>query len=106
MTTGPEHCCETMRWHLACRCPEHGEDIYACPDNIFDYLPKFDEYGIIVHDGGPSHIVIRYCPWCGTKLPESRRDDWFDAIEKLGMRPSDENLPQEFHSAAWRLRKP
>jgi hypothetical protein len=41
------------------------------------YHPTFDEYGIIVHDGGPSFVVIAYCPWCGVGLPESKRDRWF-----------------------------
>jgi hypothetical protein len=35
-------------------------------DELVDYIPKFREYGVPVHDGGQSHIVIRFCPWCGT----------------------------------------
>jgi hypothetical protein len=54
------------------RCETH-PDVFDCPDNLIYYSAKFDEYGIIIHDGGSSFIVISFCPWCGTKLPESRR---------------------------------
>jgi hypothetical protein len=39
---------------------------------------KFREYGIPVLDGGTSYITLDFCPWCGTKLPESKRDAYFD----------------------------
>jgi hypothetical protein len=28
---------------------------------------------LIVHDGGRSVIRIRFCPWCGTRLPDTLR---------------------------------
>jgi hypothetical protein len=40
-------------------------------DQLLLYIPRFDEYGIIIHDGGNSHSVIQFCPWCGKKLPQS-----------------------------------
>ncbi|MBF0442396.1 MAG: hypothetical protein HQK54_10870 [Oligoflexales bacterium] len=42
-------------------------DKYACPDTLID-VHNDGGYGIIVHDGGSSHIRISYCPWCGIKL--------------------------------------
>jgi hypothetical protein len=47
-------------------CPEH-TDPFECPDAIIYYSGQFGDYGIIVHDGGSSIIVIGYCPWCGKK---------------------------------------
>ena len=44
-------------------------------DRIVYHWPKQREYLIPVHDGGASGIVMRFCPWCGTRLPDSRRDD-------------------------------
>ena len=99
-------CCETMRYHLTNRCQEHADDPYACPDALVSYVAKFDEYGIIVHDGGPSSVLIQFCPWCGKKLPESQRDRWFDEIERLGFSgPDDARIPKAYKSAAWRNTK-
>src|SRR5262245_23164259 len=42
---------------------------------IVTYNKKHNEYGIIIHDGGTSYVLILYCPWCGTKLPESLRGE-------------------------------
>ncbi|MFL9824458.1 DUF6980 family protein [Rhodoplanes sp. SY1] len=97
------HCCEQMRHQLDFRCAEHA-DPFDCPDALIVYAEKFDEYGLIVHDGGPSYVVIAYCPWCGARLPESQRDRWFDEIEALGLDPSDtDTLPEKYRSAAWRM---
>jgi hypothetical protein len=54
-------------------CAEHPSR-FDCPDAIVDYQARFDEYGLIVHDGGTSVVTIGYCPWCGARLPESKRD--------------------------------
>jgi hypothetical protein len=39
-------------------------------DDVDVIINKWDEglYGIPIHDGGTSMILINYCPWCGTKL--------------------------------------
>jgi hypothetical protein len=34
------------------------------------FWPKDRKYLIPVHDGGSSGILIRFCPWCGGRLPE------------------------------------
>ena len=26
-------------------------------------------YGLYVHDGGSAFVEIRFCPWCGARLP-------------------------------------
>lgn len=65
---------------------------------------KFDEYGLIIHDGGRSYIVISYCPFCGKRLPESMRDQWFDELEELGFEDpmSDpDSIPEEYKSGRW-----
>jgi hypothetical protein len=62
---------------------------------------SFREYGLLVHDGGESIIVIEYCPWCGVRLPESLRDEWFDQLEGLGVDPDCENVPEAFLIDAW-----
>lgn len=59
-----KHCCEDMNRNVNYISKEHA-DQYTCPDNLIYYNEKWDEYGIIVHDGGESYIGIHYCPWCG-----------------------------------------
>ena len=81
-------CCEMMSIHLR-------------EETIF-YSPIFREYGIPVHDGGTSFILIEYCPWCGKELPSSCRDRWFDILEELGVDScDDENIPEAMKSDAW-----
>ena len=55
------HCCEEMKYYL------------DNEDDILYFWERVNEYLIPVHDDGSSGIVIRYCPWCGSKLPESTR---------------------------------
>jgi len=82
------------------------KDIYECPDILFSYIPKFNEYGLIIHDGGSSSLTIKFCPWCGTKLPKSKRNKWFKKLEKLGFdNPFEENIPKEFLTDKWYIKK-
>lgn len=97
-----KHCCRRMKFAVESECEQHS-DRWDCPDAIMSYSAKFDEYGIIVHDGGSSSISIDHCPWCGSKLPESQRDRWFDELEKLGFTdPSEEKIPEIFTDDRWR----
>ncbi len=65
------------------------------------YIAKFREFGIRILDGGSSFIQLRFCPWSGTKLPESLRDRWFDTLESLGIDPTAESIPPEFLDERW-----
>jgi len=49
-----------------------------------------------------SKYTISFCPFCGTKLPASKRDRWFDELEKLGFDEplGEDNLPENFKSDA------
>ena len=42
------------------------------------YDTRFDEYAIVLPEDG-SLMCFDFCPWCGKKLPESRREEWFEA---------------------------
>ena len=67
-----KHCCLVMAIHISMpNTMPDGEDDH---DIIMNYNDVFDEYGIPVYDGGTSVILIEYCPWCGSKLPSSKRD--------------------------------
>ena len=72
-----QHCCERMQLHLT-----DGEGAAILHDT------KFNEYGIPVLDGfgrsaGSSYITLDFCPWCGAKLPPSKRDEYFDRLEAI-----------------------
>ena len=95
------HCCESMKKRINFKCTKH-KNKYDCPDAIIEYIPKFDEYGIIIHDGGSSYILINYCPFCGKKLPDSKRELWFKELEKLGFdNPFEQDIPKKYNSERW-----
>lgn len=83
-------------------CDEHPNP-FACADSLIVYNEVMNEYGIVIHDGTASYLLIDRCPWCGTRLPESARDRWFDAVDALnladGLPP-----PDQFLTSAWRQR--
>lgn len=96
-----KHCCIDMDSQLKFDCQVH-RDEFDCPDVLITYSLKFDEYGIIIHDGGKSSITIDFCPWCGKKLPESKRDEWFDKLEELGFNnPFEQDIPKKFKDDTW-----
>lgn len=82
------HCCTEMADRL--------ED-----ETAIKYSPKLREYGIEVNDGGTSRIQILFCPWCGTRLPSSLRDEWFNILEQAGIDPWVDELPPKFSTDEW-----
>jgi hypothetical protein len=67
------HCCEMMRSKVEWTCDLHA-DRFECPDCLVHHSARRGTYGLIIHDGAQSFIVIAYCPWCGAKLPEASHD--------------------------------
>lgn len=95
------HCCREMEENCVVD-PDWQSDAYDDADILVSYLSKFNEYGTIIHDGGSSSIGINFCPWFGSKLPESKRYEWFEVLEKLGFDdPSEQHIPAEYNSDAW-----
>ena len=118
------HCTKCSDWHLAQRVSERGHDpnsfpcvhiaeqlthtcskhpdLRECPDVLILYEPRFDEYSIPIRDGGLSGRCIRFCPWCGVRLPDSKRDRWFQELESLGYDdPFAQDIPEEYDSGKW-----
>jgi hypothetical protein len=65
------------------------------------HIPKFREFGIRILDGGSSFLHLRFCPWSGTRLPESLRERWFDTLDALGIDPASDAVPPEFSDERW-----
>lgn len=88
------YCCNELKFHASTE--------FNDVDSPIIYVSKFDEFGLKIMDGGSSYIVINYCPFCGKKLRPSKRDLWFDEVEKLGFEnPLSENIPDKFLSDEW-----
>ena len=98
-STEARFCCAAMAAAARFDCDQHA-DPFDCADQIVVYNEVFDEFGIVVHDGGASYVLMTVCPGCGTRLPESQRDRWFDETEAKGF--SDDALPPEYTTGAWR----
>lgn len=89
---------------MAFCCDDMAQSI--CDAQLVHYSEVLDEYGIPFHDD-ISVLLIQYCPWCGQKLPESKREQWFDELEQLGYDEplSCDDLPAAYKSAQWRERQ-
>jgi hypothetical protein len=84
------------------RCSHH-KTPFECADALVVYNEIMNEFGIIIHDGTASYLLIDRCPWCGTRLPQSARDAWFERVDALEL-PENATPPLEFLPGAWRRR--
>ncbi|HEV2916680.1 MAG TPA: hypothetical protein VGW78_02940 [Candidatus Babeliales bacterium] len=99
-----KHCCEVMEGILE-RSSE-GALTFKYINNIRMYLVNevIKDKNRLVFNGCNK---ILYCPWCGTKLPESLGDKIDEVLEKeynLIDAWSDENknkIPAEFQTDEW-----
>ena len=92
------YCCEMMKRNAACE-----TDAFRKDKTIF-YSKRFDEYMIPLSEDGVSGICIAYCPWCGKKLPESKRERWFEELEAMGIEFSlldTEQVPPDYLDDSW-----
>ena len=49
-----------------------------------------------------SYVTIKFCPWCGNQLPQSKRDQWFEELAALGFdSPLDQDIPEQYKSNSW-----
>jgi len=94
------HCCAELTRRVEHECDLH-PDPFECPDNLVYYSARLREYGLIIHDGGSAMISIGYCPWCGSELPASARDLWFDELARRGIDPDSDDMPEEFTDGRW-----
>jgi hypothetical protein len=72
-TMKKKFCCGSMKYHFELKCAKHPDpwDI-GCPDYKVVFMKKSRVYALPVRDGGSSFIIIKFCPWCGKRLPRSR----------------------------------
>ncbi len=94
------HCCQAMTNQLNWRCDQH-QDAFDCPDALVVFTARFQEYGLVIHDGGSSVVTIKFCPWCGRRLPDSQRDRWFEELQARGIEPWGDDIPAELQDGRW-----
>ncbi|MEQ9458534.1 MAG: hypothetical protein RIM33_14535 [Alphaproteobacteria bacterium] len=92
----PPHLCETMAGAMS----------HVC--TMITYIPWTREYGIrklAWHryvDYQPIRMVkIDYCPWCGTKLPSSLKQAWYDQLSLMRIDPNHNFVPPYMLSDKW-----
>lgn len=96
-----DFCCEAMVSHLFIPDLQMIFDDGDIEDKLIHYNPCFNEYGIPFPDGSSSMLIIHFCPWCGKRLPQSRRYQWCDLIEQMGFNPEDNRIPSEYRTNEW-----
>lgn len=86
-------CCETMKFHMV----EREQPIL--------YIAKFREYSLKCRLNWTGVGVIqniKYCPFCGKRLPKPLRDKWYNTLKKLGIKDLlKSDIPEEFKDATW-----
>lgn len=67
-------------------------------------IDDYDELGIISNNTAIQ--LLSFCPFCGTRLPESLRDQWVNELETLGFdEPFDQDIPNDYTSDSWWKRR-
>jgi len=93
-----QHCCLDLAYAIA----HPVEILHQGPNRALDWSRAWDEYWIPVPYDGYSANLIRYCPWCGTRLPHSKKEQWYQALYALGFDdPGEQAIPAEFRSDRW-----
>lgn len=87
--TNRHHCCDKMQFFLE----EKKVNI--------NYFPQCREYSIGLKGGGGDQLLT-FCPWCGSKLPQSLENVFFCFLKKMNIEnASSPELPEEFKTDAW-----
>ncbi len=92
------HCCLDTAFHIAhpVETPHQGRN------RVVDWIASWDEYLVPVAHDGYAATLMRFCPWCGARLPESKRELWYQSLYQLGYSdPGEDDIPPEFHSDRW-----
>ena len=91
-------CCDMMERNVS-------REISDVPSQrLILYSARFDEYMLLNSPDSISGICIEYCPWCGQKLPASKRERWFDELDELGIEYSlfdTEQVPEAYLNDEW-----
>jgi hypothetical protein len=72
------------------------------PNPVIVWFKSWNEYRINIPREGHATTLIRYCPWCASRLPESLQGKWYATLTAMGFSdPSEDDIPPEFDSDTW-----
>ena len=93
-----DHCCLDMAWFIS----QPNEWPAQGPNSPILWVASWDEYRINIPRDGWASTPIRFCPWCGACLPESKADLWHQILHDRGYAdPGNDEIPEEFNSDEW-----
>ncbi|MFI4983868.1 MAG: DUF6980 family protein [Rickettsiales bacterium] len=89
-----EHCCNNMEYYVS----ENREISYDL--ELRRYVLR------LANAKNATCQLLFYCPWCGTKLPTSLADKWFEILKvEYGLTDpifdDAEKIPKEFKTDEW-----
>ena len=93
-----QHCCLYMAFFISdpVIVPHQG------PNPVLEWIAMWNEYRIPISRTGYQVTRILHCPWCGSKLPASVKEEWYQTLYALGYSdPGNDHLPEEFNSDKW-----
>jgi hypothetical protein len=95
-----DHCCQEMSTQVNLFSEGERGPLQGTTDKRVYWSPIFDEYGLICQPSAEI-LAIRHCPFCGTRLPMSRRDAWFARLERTGWRAWGDPIPRSLLNHDW-----
>ena len=96
-----EHCCAEMSEQVNMASPGAESPLRGSTDKRIYWSPVFNEYGLICQPSAEI-LQIHHCAFCGSRLPESRRDEWFERLEKEGWKIWGDPIQSELLSHDWK----
>ena len=94
------HCCDEMAAQANQFYPEAESSLLGSTDKKIYWSPIFDEYGLICQPSAEI-LIIKWCLFCGSKLPSSKRDAWFEKLESTGWQSWEDPIPHVLLTAEW-----
>jgi hypothetical protein len=98
-----KYCCEKMEYQTV----PYNERFIAPQDRVVIYHEESRDYGIkLDREYIGYQVSIEYCPWCGSKLPDSLNLEWCEAVKQdLGIEDVDAEewakLPEKYKTEQW-----
>ena len=95
-----QHCCAEMTSQVNTTSVLGASALGGSTDQRVYWSPVFEEYGLLCQ---PSTEILRiqFCPFCGVKLPDSRRTEWLARLERTGWKEWGDQIPQELLVHGW-----
>lgn len=92
------HCCLAMAYAVA-----HPVLVeHQGRNRVIDWIASWNEYRIPIAYDGYASTPIQFCPFCGSGLGSSKKDQWYQQLYALGYSdPGEQVLPEQYVSDAW-----